>query len=210
MEVSIRSSERRLTEVTRRKPRARPIVHVIATGMGDCGPPDGGVPGELHLEATDKNGEVAQWFDDHWWLEALGRWQDHPLAVHILPTPGALLHPDVMHHVEMLYRVALRWRRIGHCYLDDVVTDKDVRLLAISSYNEVRVIDSFRPDTGKSGAELRGVKVDRLVGRVMREQASAGATRPLLIRVPPAQTRVTEGRPVESSAGSPVEACSAS
>ena len=210
MEVSTRSSERRLAEATRRKPLAQPVLHVVATGMGDCGPPNGEVPGELHLEATNKTGEAAEWLQDRWWMETLGRWQDHPLAVHILPTPGALLHPVVIHHLEMLYRVASRWRRVGHCYVDDVVTDQDVCLLAISSYHEVRVIDSFRPDTGKSEAELRGVTVDRLIGRVMRARAAAGATRPLLIRVPTAKPPVNEGGPAEASAESLVEACAAS
>ena len=204
MEAWTCSNERRLTESTRQRPRSRPILCVAAAATGDCGFCEREVPGELHLEATDDLGEAADWFNDNWWMEALERWQDHPLAVHILPTPQALLHPVVVHHIEMLYRVAPRWRRIGHCYVDDVVADEDIRYLAISSYDELRVIDSFRPGTGKSDSELREVKVEKLIGRVRRVQASVGATRPLLIRVPPAGAPVS-GRMSPGAGACPAE-----
>jgi len=192
----MRCDERRLTSATRQRLRTRPILHVVAAGTGDCGPRNGEVPGELHLEATDSTGEAADWFDDRWWMEALDRWQDYQLAVHILPTPQALLQPVVLHHIEMLYRIAPHWRRIGHCYVDDVMTDEDIQLLAISSYDEIRVIDSFRPRTGRSEAELREVKVERLIGQTLRVQSSFGATRPLLMRVAPAaRTPVPSGHP---------------
>ncbi len=202
MEAWMRRNERRLAEGRRRRPLDRPILHVTATGTGDCGPPDGEVPGELHLEVTDEFGQAADWFNDYWWMEALQRWQIYPLAVHILPTPRALLHPVAIHHIEMLYRVAPRWRKIGHCYVDDVVTEAGIRLLAISSYDEVCMIDSFRPGSDKSESELRGIKVEKLIGEVMRIQASVGARRPLLIRVPPPQAPTTHPHPEEEPATS--------
>ncbi len=194
MQAWMYRNERMLAEGTRRKPQGRPVLHVAAMGTGDCEPHDGEVPGELHLEATDETGEAADWLEDSWWMEVLNRWHAHPLAIHILPTPRALLHPVVVHHLEMLYRVAPQWRRIGHCYVDDVVEDGDIRRLASSSYDEVRVIDSFRPSTGKSEAQLRDIKVEKFLGRVMRAQSSIGATRPMLIRVP-AQAPSTESAP---------------
>ena len=191
MEAWIRSNERKLIEDTRQAPGTRPIVRVAARGMGQRGARNGEAPAELHLETTDETGEPADWFDDYWWMDTLERWQHNALAVHILPTPRALLHPVVIHQVEMLYRVAPKWRRVGHCYVDDVTSEEDIRLLAISSYDEIRVVDAFRPGTSRGEAELRDVKIERLIAQVMRAQSSLGATRPLLIRVPPPQEPTT-------------------
>jgi hypothetical protein len=185
MEAWVRGNERAMIAATRQKPRGRPILYVKAVGLGECRPGDGAVPGELHLEATDDGGEPADWFDDYWWVDVLQRWQEHPLAIHILATPGALLHPVVLHQMDMLRRVASHWRRIGHCHVDDVITDDAMQRLAVSPYDEVRVLDAFRPGAGKSAAERRDVRVERLFGQVLRLQAASGATRPILIRVPP-------------------------
>ena len=159
-----------------------PLSVLVSAGLETATP-----PAELHLEATDETGEAADWFNDYWWMETLECWQHSKLAVHILPTPRALLHPIVIHQIEMLYRIVPQWRRVGHCYVDDVTSERDMRLLALSSYDEVRVVDAFRPGTGRSEAELREIKVERLIAQVMRMQSSLGATRPLLVRIPPPQ-----------------------
>ncbi|MCP4593762.1 MAG: hypothetical protein GY842_23765 [bacterium] len=184
MEAWTRLTERKLTEGTRQRSPARPLLLVTAEGMGELDTPSDDPPSAIHLETTHPDGEVVEWFDDYWWMDVIKRWEKHPVAIHILPTPGALLHPVVLHHLEMLFRVAQRWRRVGHCYVSDVISDEDVQRLAMSTYEEVRVIDAFRPGTLRSGAETREVKVEKLIGQLMRVRSPFSGSRPVLIRVP--------------------------
>ena len=197
MDAWTRDNERRLSEMRRRKPHPPSIVSLAADGCGDLGSADAAPPDRLHLEITYPTGATAAWFDDLWWIGALERWKQHPLSVHVLPTLHALLHPVTLHHLEMLRRVAARWRRVGHAYLDDVYLDDDVARLAAAPYDEVSIIDGFRPNTGKAPAEMRGLSFQALVGRVMRLQGAMKVERPVLVREPPSVSQASAARETE-------------
>jgi hypothetical protein len=151
---------------------------------GDLGPPDAPAPDQIHIEATHPTGEMAVWLDDEWWLDVLRRWRNERVDVHVLPTPFALLHPVVLHQMDMLRRMVSAWRRIGHAYLDDLSDDDAVARAASSPYDEVRIIDAPRPGTAKSAGELRGLSFQALAGRIMRLQSAAGIVRPAVVRLP--------------------------
>jgi hypothetical protein len=137
------------------------------------------------IEATDSAGELAGWFDDYWWTDLIERWGDEAVTLHIAPTQGALLHPIVLHQMEMVSRVAARWRMVGHAYRSDVASDEVVELLASSPYHEVRFIDQPRPEGSlRGGHGTQELGVDEVFARVRREQISIGASRPVLVRLP--------------------------
>ncbi|MFQ5590992.1 MAG: hypothetical protein ACE5HE_07510 [Phycisphaerae bacterium] len=142
-------------------------------------------PKEITLEATSAEGELASWFDDYWWIDLIERWGYDAVTLQIEPTPGALLHPVVLHQMEMVGRVAPRWRMVGHAYRSDVSSDDSVALIAASPYNEVRFLDQTRPGSPvPTGPGRWGLSIDELFGRIRREQVRIGATRPVLVRLP--------------------------
>ncbi|HNQ22659.1 MAG TPA: hypothetical protein PKK06_06155 [Phycisphaerae bacterium] len=139
-------------------------------------------PAELWLECTDADGRPAEWFHDLWWTEVLSRWGDLSVTVHVLPTPGALLHAVVVSAVEMVRRVAPRWRVVGHAYVDELGADAAVEALARSAYHEVRLIDQPR-STCRGDRSESSLTLPEFLGRVRREQERLGVTRPILTRV---------------------------
>ena len=140
-------------------------------------------PSELWLDATDADGEVASWFEDGWWTEVINRWGEDPLTIHISPTPAGLLHPVVLYGVEMVRRVAPRWRIVGHAFAEEVCLDTTVEAIARSPYHEVRFIDTPRPDTPPVARFDPPFPVEELMARVRREQLAARRTWPVLVRV---------------------------
>ena len=168
-----------------RRPPGDP-VHIRATvdGGGEIGEDVASGPIELTVEVTDADGEPAVWFDDQWWTTLIERWADEPLTVHIAPTPTALLHPLTLYQLEMLRRVVPGWRIVGHAYADDVTSDDDVQLLAASAYDQVRFLDSPRSDPPQSDRCRSRSSIEELFGRIRREQARLGVSRPTLVRLP--------------------------
>ncbi len=169
---------------TRRSPGEPFRVHAAFQDGAALG--DEIIPGpiDLEIEATGADGEVAPWFHDVWWMEVLQRWGDGLVTVQILPTPAALLHPVIMHHLEMIARVAPRWRLVGHAYLGDVSTDDDIALLARSPYHEVRFFDQTRPRRTLSDRCSSVQEMGELFGKVRSEQLHIKTTRPILVRLP--------------------------
>ncbi|UCE61175.1 MAG: hypothetical protein JSU63_05380 [Phycisphaerales bacterium] len=176
--------QRRATQQKRRPPGE--VVRVTARFDSDGVLQEDltSAPAEVMIEATDSEGEVAVWFDDYWWTDLIERWVDDPITLHITQTPGALLHPVVLHQMEMVGRVAPRWRMVGHSYRSDVSTDDAIESLACSAYHEVRFLDQTRPGAPRSDREGLDLSVDELFGRIRREQVRLGATRPVLVRLP--------------------------
>jgi hypothetical protein len=172
-------------EQRRQKPRLPSVLQFAFDGNAALPPGESPPPDQLHLEPTHDSGEIALWLDDMWWIDAIRRWRDRPMAVHLMPTPFALLHPVLLHQMDMLRRVVPHWRRVGHGYLDDVLTDDDMARIASSPYDEVRIIDGPRPGMHKPAAELRGVAFPSLLLRVTRLQSAIRATKPVLVRIPP-------------------------
>jgi hypothetical protein len=145
--------------------------------------PSDNAPTDMYLEVTNSEGAVAEWFNDFWWTELLERWASEPVTLHIAATPGALLDPTVLHQLEMVGRVAPRWRMVGHAYRDAVSTDDHVRTLATTPYHEVRFTDEPHTMDGASDGH-GGWSVGELFGRIRGEQTRVTTRHPILVRLP--------------------------
>jgi hypothetical protein len=140
-------------------------------------------PDEVEVHATNEDGEVADWLTDHWWYQFLQPWAEVPVTVRIMPTPGGLLHPVVLSQMEMLRRVAPRWRLVAYAYPDELPTHEEAATLARSAYHEVRFYAQARStdETAHLAAESR--PIEQLFGDIRRIQGEAGVTQPILIRL---------------------------
>ena len=184
MTFSSRQEVRGVTRRTRRPPR-RPARIVATYDLGgDVVERISPGPVEIVIEATNAAGELAPWFDDAWWTELIQRRGDDPVTIHIGATPGALLHPVVLHQVEMIRRVTPTWRIIGTPVRDDLETDEDIALVARSLYHLVRFHDESDAGAAETGSCPPHMRLDELFGRIRREQKRLGVTGPGLVRLP--------------------------
>lgn len=169
----------------RRQPPGRPVV-LTASFESGCNPADSEhcAPTELTLEATNAEGDAADWFNDAWWGSAIRHWGNSAVTLHIAPTTNALLHPIVLHHLEMVSRVLPKWRIVGHAYRDDVTTDEAIDLLGQSAYHEVRFFDQPRRSKSPSDRIDMGAPLEQLFARIRREQSRINVNRPVLVRLP--------------------------
>lgn len=148
----------------------------------------------LIIEATGPAGEPAAWLDDSWWTDVIQVWGEEAISIHFAPTPGALLHPVVLHQVDMLRRVVPWWRVLGFAYHDDIRTDEQITALVRSNYDEVRFFDAPRPDGSFNGlnsvenasrnGSARVRPLAELFGAIRFEQTRLGCTRLILVRLP--------------------------
>ena len=185
MDISRMHTEvRRATQRLRRPPTKPHHIRIPFDGDGELGDDIVPAPLELAIEATNAEGEVAAWFSDYWWTEVIQRWGEEPVTVHIAPTPSALLHLVVLNKLEMLHRVAPRWRVVGHTYASEVATDDAIESLAISPYDEVRFIDQPRPGVMPDRRRWE-LPLGELFACIRRAQDRSGARRPILTRLPP-------------------------
>jgi hypothetical protein len=183
MDLDGHSEVRRATEGSRRAP-SEPTRIVAAFDNGALGEDIERGPIVLTIEATSNDSGLAPWLDDIWWTEVIQRWADCQVTVCIAPTPGALLHPVVLHQVEMLRRVVPDWRIIGKAHVDDVASDDDATRLAGSPYHEVRFIDQVHPGAAPSDRCTWKLTLEELFGRIRSEQSRLGVTLPVLVRLP--------------------------
>lgn len=184
MEVQSISERRKVATARRHRPIGIHVREIPAGGDGSHGPEIGPYPQDLKLEVTQENGQIAVWFDDTWWLEALRRWKDVSLNLHILPSPDALLHPIVLHELDMVRRLQLSWRLIGHCYLSDIAQPTVLQRVAVNQYDEVRVIDRDRASTDAYDARPAKFTFAELNEKVRALQAMEKVSTPLLTRAP--------------------------
>jgi hypothetical protein len=140
------------------------------------------IPTEILVEPTYPTGEVAEWFDDAWWTEAIQRWGNTKLNVHILPSRLALCDPVVLHMMAMLKRIVPQWRLVGFGYAGEIDGETGPDALARSNYDEVRMTEGFRR-TRKTDSNSRHIlRIEDLFARVRRGQQARNATRPTLVR----------------------------
>ncbi|MEE9296037.1 MAG: hypothetical protein V3W34_13890 [Phycisphaerae bacterium] len=184
MEVQSLADRRKVAGARRCRPTGMHIIEFPAMSDGSHGPKTGPFPEELRLETTYENGQIASWFDDNWWLETLQRWKDRPLTIHILPTPEALLHTIVLHELEIVRRLQISWKLIGHCYLSDIAYPQMVTRAAVNQYDEIRVMDEDR--TPSESYEVRPAKltIADMFEQVKTIQASEKVSAPLMTRAP--------------------------
>ncbi len=184
MEVQSIAERRKVAVGRRRQPVGLRTVEFPAFGDGCHGPEIGPYPDELRLESTCDEGQIADWFDDNWWLETLRRWKDCVLTIHLLPTPDALLHPIVTHELEMVRRLQSPWRLIGHAYLSDIAHPLIVPRVAVSHYDEVRIIDRDRPVTDAFAPRPAKLTLAELMAQVHEIQSTEKLSSPLLTQAP--------------------------
>jgi len=179
------SKQARLDTIQRRRPPGDPVPVVASfeAGYRPC-EANGPAPTDLTIETTNEAGETADWFNDTWWAGGIRSWGDAAVTLHVAPTPGALLHPVVLHQLEMVGRVLPQWRVVGHGYRDDVVTEEAIETLAQSPYHEIRFVDQPRPTSPRSDRCDLAPPLEELFGRIRREQSRVASTRPILVRLP--------------------------
>ena len=196
MDAWMQNQQRDQVATTRRRPTATYKRTISAQGSGDQGPQGGPQPTELLLEVTDPTGQVADWLDDEWWLKAITRWGDRRLLVRVLPSEAALLHPVVLHYVDMLKRVVPGWRVVGHGYCGEVSGDSAIEALATSAFDEVHLVEGARPQTAAQQLPVHNLRIEHLFKRVRQIQQSLGAVRPILVRatsLPQVPAEVAQG-----------------
>jgi hypothetical protein len=106
----------------------------------------------------------------------------------LLPSPGALVHPVVLHHLVMAQRVAPNWRLIGYGYCAEMSGDAAIEALATSAYDQVWLVEGSR-SAASDRSPPHALRIEDMFGRVRRVQQQQGAMRPILVRatsVPPA------------------------
>lgn len=175
---------RKVTAARRFRPRRPDSLTISAQSDGDLGPDVAPRPTDLFLEATTPEGQPAVWFSDDWWLNALKRWKDHTLTIHILYTPAALTHEVVEHELAMVRRLKVPWRLIGHCYLSDIANPVTLHHLACSHYDEIRIIDADRPKTPSFAVTPARMTLTELIAAFREIQAAEQTALPLLTRRP--------------------------
>lgn len=202
MDVEERTQIRHATQSNRRPPQCPARILATFDAGHDFSNDASTAPIDLTVEVTNSDLELAPWLNDDWWAEAIHRWADCPLTVHVAPTQGALLHPVVLHHLEMLRRVTPQWRLVGHAFADDVSTDDAIDRLATSPYHEVRFVDQARPGSPRSERRTWTMSIPELLGRIRAAQSRVGASTPILVRLPatrPACTEDTEDGSAETT-----------
>lgn len=181
MDIPSWLEQRQAVAGLRQGPRRARTIRIAALGDGSLPPNDDVKPTDVYIEATDPDGEISVWFDDWWWMECLSRWKDDVVTMHILPTPAALLHPVILHHVEMARRVAPQWRVVGHCWLEELDPDSASEAIARSPYHEIRVIEAPVPDPARKNPR-RIAALQDLIRPVRQLQRESGRTLPILVR----------------------------
>jgi len=69
--------------------------------------------------------------------------------------------------------------------VDDFRCDDDAVQAAQSAYHEIRVIDALRPHRSASDRFDALLPIEELFARIRRQQSFVGASRPVLVRLPP-------------------------
>lgn len=174
--------QRTQTSSQRRPPHQPVIVEVPFEGSDEIAVGLPAAPLQLNIMATDHTGETAPWFDDTWWTELIARYADDTLSIVMAATPSALLHPIVLHHLEMLFRVVPGWRIAGYAFVDDLQTNEEWEQAARSPYHELRIVDRLRNPALASRIEVR--PVEEVIGAIRAAQQRMSATRPVLTRMP--------------------------
>ncbi len=179
MDAIMRSEHRRQTQARRRPPQQPQRVFFPCAGAGERTHVDASRPIELIIAATDSNGEPAVWLTDAWWIEAVQLWKDQPVTVHLLATPGSLLNPVTLHQLNMLKRVVPQWKVVAEGYVGDIGGSERLEYLALSPYDDVRLIDGHRPGS-PIGSHPGAPGLAEVCARIREIQDKHQITRPIM------------------------------
>jgi hypothetical protein len=182
--LEVRNAVREAVAQTRRRPAKRGVITASSDSDGDFGSIPNAIAIELVVEATTADGELAGWLDDVWWTAAFHDLADRTVTLHVSPTPGALLHPVVLSHLEMVRRVMPEWRIVGHACFKGSSGNDVANQVAVSPYHEVRSVDRSQVDVIASGGTADTDTLVDIFGRIRREQERLGVSSPILVRMP--------------------------
>jgi len=196
---SLGHGERQDAQRRRRAPAQ--VTHLIATyGLGgQITEAVSEISGPIHiaLETTDEKGRVAAWFHDDWFTKLLNRFGDEFVTLRVAPTPGALVHPTVLHESEMARRVVPHWRVIGTGYVDDIQSDSDIAALANGPYHEVQFFDHARAGGSERTEFATHLSVEKLFVQLRKAQGASAGRSPTLVRLP---ARIHRASPLNETA----------
>ncbi len=184
MDVITSEQNRTVTAARRRAPAGTKTIHIKADSNGSLGDELGMFPTDIRIDCTYDDGQITTWFSDDWWIDLLQRFKDRSLNLHIMPTAEALLHPIVLHELEMVRRLQTPWRLIGHCYLSDVGHPMLVNKIVFSPYDEIRIVTDERPCNGSAVKQSASLSLAELLDRVKTQQIADRTVYPLLTRAP--------------------------
>jgi len=151
MDARTREIARRQISERRTKPIKPQRIHFPSGGLGECVEVEPGKPLEICIEATDQAGNIVPWLTDEWWIEVQSVCRDRNVSIVILPTPGALFDPIVLHQLEMVRRIAREWRIVGYAPVADAQKEPTVERWNNAPYDEIRFFESLNaPHNGES------------------------------------------------------------
>lgn len=168
----------------RRKPTAGSHVTVTLDSKGNIPSDASDATTTILIHATADDGEIADWLGDAWWSELFQRWAPDRLTVVIAATPGALLHPIVLHQLEMVRRVVGNWHIVGEGHVSDIKTDDEVDQLATGPFHELRFSDECRSDLEIESSRESRFAIDELFDRIRARAQLTPFAGPTLRRIP--------------------------
>ena len=149
MDAGMRDKRRREIAHCRRRPVKPQRIHFPADGIGEIIEVEPAKPIELCIEATDAAGTLVPWLTDEWWIRTHSFCKDRIVTVVILPTPRSLLDTVVLYQLEMVRRIAPRWRIIGYAKISDVLEEPNVERWVHTPYDEIRLCEhATAPENG--------------------------------------------------------------
>ncbi len=142
MDARMREKRRREITQCRRRPVKPQRIYFPADGIGDCIEVEPDKPIELCIEATDAEGKLVPWLTDEWWIRTHSFCKDRTVTIVILPTTRSLLDSVVLYQLEMVRRIAPKWRIIGYAYATDTKSETNAEAWANTPYDEIRFCEN--------------------------------------------------------------------
>ncbi len=138
MDARMREKRRREITQCRRRPVKPQRIYFPADGIGECLEVEPDKPIELCIEATDAEGMLVPWLTDEWWIRTHLFCKDRTVTIVILPTTRSLLDSVVLYQLEMVRRIAPKWRIIGYAYTTDTKSETNAEVWVSTPYDEIR------------------------------------------------------------------------
>lgn len=138
--MDARTRDKRRSEIShcRRRPVKPQRIYFPAQGIGELVEVQPAKPLELCIETTDTEGNVVPWLTDEWWIRTHAFCKDRTVTIVILPTPRSLLDTVVLYQLEMVRRIAPKWRILGYARMMDARAEPNVELWVNTPYDEIR------------------------------------------------------------------------
>lgn len=138
MDAKMRENRRQEVSQRRKSPTLPQRIYFTVAGQEECLEiePNGAI--ELCIETTDAQGILVPWLTDEWWIRTHSVCKDRIVTVIILPTPGGVLDSVVIYQLEMVRRIAPKWRIIGYALGEDAGKEPQLDRWITTPYDEIR------------------------------------------------------------------------